>query len=850
MIGPTSLEQIKKYFLQTTSNPQPTSLWLERLEGRQLLAGDPLLIDLQGGAGSSEPADFTEVNGTAFFSANGGSEGRELWISDGTPDGTMLVKDIEPAGGSDPSSMVNMNGTLFFTANTASYGRELWISDGTSTGTQLVKDLQAGPTSSEVENLINANGTLFFTANDGSTGVELWKSDGTSIGTELVANLFKGMGSSSPSQLTEIDGTVYFTANDGCFGFELWRTDDSSAGVQLVKDLNPSFNSSAPEELTEVNGTLFFTADDGSVGREIWLTDGTSSGTVLLFNILPGSGSSDPHELTNVNGTLFFVADGGLYGPELNKSNGTSGGTQIVKDIFPSATGSYPESLTNVNGTLFFTADNATQGQELWKSDGTNPGTVLVKEINTSGDSDAIGLTNVDGTFYFLANDGSAGLELWTSDGTSGGTELVENINPGDADAFDSGDYHLANLNGTLFFSASDGSSGVELWVLTTTTPTPLIVTGTGPGSPSIVRVLGAGGSELRNFAPYTEAFTGGVRVATGDINGDGVLDIVTAAGPGGGPHIQVFDSSTGGLIEGSPNNFYAYAPNVTVGVFVAVGDVNDDGFDDIITSADAGGGPHIKVFSGEDGSVLTEFYAYDPNFTGGVRVAAGDVDGNGTAEIITAPGAGGGPHIRVFEGTTGMQMPGAATNFYAYAPNVLTGVYVASGDVDGDGKDDILTAPGAGGGPHVKVFSSEDASLLQNFYAYDPAFTGGVRIAAADLNQDTFADILTVPGPSGGPHTRAFSGVDLTELANFYSGSPAATEGLFIAGGISTVPAGNFEPMSAPLSSFFTAEASNPTETLNFETFNKKKSWFDTAEEFYSQPKEIDDLFSGLGIW
>ncbi|QGJ69927.1 Hypothetical protein PBC10988_16160 [Planctomycetales bacterium 10988] len=371
------------------------------------------------------------------------------------------------------------------------------------------------------------------------------------------------------------------------------------------------------------------------------------------------------------------------------------------------------------------------------------------------------------------------------------------------------------------------------------------MVTGSNSGD-GVVRVFDESGTELYHFYPYTEAFTGGVRVATGDINGDGILDIVTAAGPSGGPHIQVFDSETGELITGGPNNFYAYAANITVGVFVAVGDVNDDGFDDIITSPDASGGPHIKVFSGQDGSVITEFYAYASNITVGVRVAAGDVDGDGTAEVITAPGPGGGPHVRVFSGTTGMQMSGAATNFYAYASNVTTGLFVASGDVNDDGLDDIITAPDAGGGPHVKVFSSGDASLLQNFYAYDPAFIGGVRVGSADVNQDGFADILTVPGSIEGPEVKAFSGIDLEILSTFFSGSETNPDGLFITGGISSIPIDPPTETSALVSST-SSENSETPEDLIPDNLAKKKSWWEDADEFYQSAEEIDKLFSNL---
>ncbi|QGJ71484.1 Hypothetical protein PBC10988_31890 [Planctomycetales bacterium 10988] len=467
--------------------------------------------------------------------------------------------------------------------------------------------------------------------------------------------------------------------------------------------------------------------------------------------------------------------------------------------------------------------------------------------------------------FTFLFSEDVTGFDssdIMVVGGTAGTFTTVDDhlytleVTPDEED----GDVTVTVADGVAQDAAMNDNVGDSATVtFNATEPTPLIVTGTDAGGPATVRVFDPSGNELLSFMPYG-AFTGGVRVATGDINGDGILDIITAAGPGGGPHVQVFDSETGQLITGGLNNFYAYAPNVTTGVFVAVGDVNNDGYDDIITAPDAGGGPHLKVYDGLTGDVITEFYAYAPNVTVGVRIATGDINGDGFAEIITTPGPGGGPHVRVINGMTGEQMPGPVTNFYAYAPNVLTGLYVASGDVNGDGFDDIITSPGAGGGPHVQAFSSADGSTLQNFYAYHPAFVGGVRVGSADLNQDGFEDIITVPGSSGGPHTRAFSGVDLADLSNFFSGSPTNTDGLLIAGGISFLPVEDPFTMTAQFSRQLTSDSvdnlntlksdtSDTIENVNADTFKPKKSWYDEVDEFYQSSEKIDKLFSGLGI-
>ena len=118
--------------------------------------------------------------------------------------------------------------------------------------------------------------------------------------------------------------------------------------------------------------------------------------------------------------------------------------------------------------------------------------------------------------------------------------------------------------------------------------------------------------------------FTGGVHVATGDVNGDGYDDLIVAAGSGGGPEVEVYDGKTGDLIRA----FYAYAPTFRGGVNVAVGDVDGDGKDDIITGTGPAAPPHVEVFSGADNHLMDSFLAYSVNFRGGVNVAAGDMKG------------------------------------------------------------------------------------------------------------------------------------------------------------------------------------------------------------------------------
>jgi len=454
-------------------------LALEPLEDRRTPTSVSLVKDILAGAGSSIPQNLVSVNGILFFSASDGTNGEELWKSDGTAAGTVLVKDIGPGpGSSNPSHLTVVNGTLFFRADDGTNGEELWKSDGTTAGTVLVKDIYPGTRGSDPFELSDVNGTLFFSADDGTNSVELWKSDGTVAGTILVKDIYPGADRSFPSSLTSVNGAVFFSARDGINGIELWKSDGTEAGTVLVANIASGVSSSFPTALTNVNGILFFSANDGTSVFKLWKSDGTAAGTVLLQDARPVV-SSSPSYLTGVNGTLFFRATSSK-GVELWKSDGTAAGTVLVKDIRPGIASSYPNRLIDVNGTLFFRADDGTNGNELWKSDGTEAGTVLVKDIRPGirGSYVASSLTDVNGMLYFHAIDGINGDEVWKSDGTEAGTVLVQDIFPGARGSYPTS---LTNVGDIVFFRAADGTSGSELWKVDDTIPPETSITSTPP---------------------------------------------------------------------------------------------------------------------------------------------------------------------------------------------------------------------------------------------------------------------------------------------------------------------------------------------------------------------------------
>jgi len=238
-------------------------------------------------------------------------------------------------------------------------------------------------------------------------------------------------------------------------------------------------------------------------------------------------------------------------------------------------------------------------------------------------------------------------------------------------------------------------------------------------------------GTETFRLLPYGPGFKGGIRVAVGDVNGDGTPDVVT--GPGrGGPVVRVFDGTTGAPLSGAVGTFNAYDPGFTGGVYVAAGDVNGDGIADIVTGAGKGReGPHVKVFDGPTLEVVADFYAFDPKAKGGVHVAAGDLNGDGVAEVVTGPDRDGDPHVRAF---TGSGIPFAS--FFAYDRAFRGGIRVAVGDVDGLDNGEIVTAPGKGRlGPIVRFFNAvkNGAPVGPQIIPFDPGFQGGVFVAAGN---------------------------------------------------------------------------------------------------------------------
>jgi ELWxxDGT repeat protein len=401
----------------------------------------------------------------------------------GGPLEPRLVRDINPGNDDSLAEMfVPFNGAIYFRATDGTNGTELWRTDGTTAGTQMVTDLRPGPANGFPGNLTVAGGSLYFNGYTEPTGSKVFRSDGTAAGTQLLIDTFPGMsggtfGPPLPDNFTTHGNLVLFSATDPQGGYELWRTDGTTAGTARVKDIHPGEQWSVPVGLTPFNGKVYFAADDlftpdpgggptGFFDRELFVTDGTADGTVRVKDINPGPMPSIPIGFRVLGSQLLFTANDGTNGSELWASDGTTDGTRLLQDINPTGA-SNPMHSAIAGSRMFFNADDGTSGAELWVTDGTDAGTRLVKDVNPSGESLPLNLTPVGNRVFFSADDGTHGTELWVSDGTADGTRLVKDINVGDER---SSPLEMIAFGDQLFFTAIDPNDAAftvrtQLWV-------------------------------------------------------------------------------------------------------------------------------------------------------------------------------------------------------------------------------------------------------------------------------------------------------------------------------------------------------------------------------------------------
>jgi len=534
---------------------------------------DASAIDMA--ANSSDIQEFFEYNGEVFFRANNGTNGSELWKTDGTPAGTVMVKDINPAGSSVPAQFTEANGLLFFIADGAS-GTGLWRSDGTTAGTTLVDELNFTELIPQQNGILGElNGELIYAVGDQSSSstekYNLWKTDGTQAGTSLL-KAFDGTGGYYGvvgRLIHEFNGEIFFEAREPATGFEVWKTDGTAAGTQIAFDLNPGRFSSNPVKAVDTNGSLYFIADTWSDETEslwpsLFKSDGTAAGTEQLTRH-----GLAVHRFTGLlahDGEVYYSLAGGASIAAPYRTDGTTNGTVRLapaSNVDRSFVGDFDVALDQVVMLWLDTVIDGDRHGTLWISDGSEDGAVQLTDsaIPTNG---GLRFVERDGQIYYptygpehdtlfdsfarsdgtpddtvvlpdagdgwafvqpkdLLDDGrilmvgwtrSTGREHWIFDPDTETYEVLE-IAPGDFSAVRDGFAAPFQYNGSyLVVAAGSDRQGEELWMLKvdSSEQKPGDITGDGSVNFSDFLILS------QNFGKVDAAF------ADGDLDRDGTV--------------------------------------------------------------------------------------------------------------------------------------------------------------------------------------------------------------------------------------------------------------------------------------------------------------------------------------
>lgn len=391
--------------------------------------------------------------------------GRELWLTDGTPNGTRLLKDINRYQESwEPAAPVSLGDKLLFAAEAPGLGRELFVSDGTSAGTSLLVDAHPGPIGGGITDLVATGNTAYFLAKrDGpNRSSTLYLTDGTPAGTRVVVPMVNG-GFPISRQSLAVEGTklLFSAVGTGSGASNAWILDSPSSPPRQLTGLDNAWpgQASVESEFLTVQDGFFFTARATFADYELWRSDGTVAGTRLVADLWPGRSGSRPRNLRTDGALVYFFAHSPA-GSGLHCSDGTAAGTRFLAPMWIL---SAPEPVKTLAGSrTFFVGIDKSHGSELWITDGRPEGTRRLLDLTPGPASTSFGGLKAAGPLlYFTCTTPGVGTELWRSDGTEAGTFLLRDIASGEASSRPANIYfHL----GHCFFSAWDPEHGRELW--------------------------------------------------------------------------------------------------------------------------------------------------------------------------------------------------------------------------------------------------------------------------------------------------------------------------------------------------------------------------------------------------
>jgi len=795
-----------------------------------LVGADPDVI-----GGVAQTFTYSIATGLQLGMSLNSSSGLFAWIPTETQDGSYPVTlRVTDAAGATSNRMitltvgeVNVSPTLanpgnhsvneLATLSITLSGSDSDIIGGVPQG--LTYSIQSG--SQTGMSLNSSTGAFFWTpteSQDGIYPVNFRVTDAAGSTADRAVTLTVGEANVSP---TLADPGNRFVNEGSTLSFTLLGSDADvigsvpqafaysiAGGLQAGMSLNPVSGSFAwsPTESQDGNYSVTFRITDAAgatADRNVAIT----VGEVDALPTLTGPGNQVVNELSTLNFTLFGSDPDVVAGVVQSRTYGITSGAQPGM------------SLNATTGAFNWTP---TEGQDgvyritVRVSDGALEALasffITVHEVNTPptllGPGNVSGRVDAAVEFTVSATDPDrvGGLpENLTYSIVSGGRPgmVLDSI---------SGQFRWTPTNeqsGVTFMTiraqdAAGGSSTISVTlniagpILPPVIPLPRFRLPTGfavtpTGLSGAVSVHQATEAATFSIDPISPAPPGGIRVAMADFNGDGTDDVVVGTGPGGSSHLRILDGKNRSeLFRLDP-----FEAAFTGGIFVAAGDVTGDGVADLIITPDEGGGPRIRIFDGTNFLQLADFFGIDdPAFRGGARAAVGDLNGDGTGDLIVAAGFGGGPRVAGFDGKSLTQDLKVKLfgDFLAFEEGLRNGIYVAVGDIDGDGDDraELIAGGGPGGGPRVSSFagtslvSGATPQRVVDFFAGAPTNRGGVRVATKDLDGDANADLIVGAGPGSASRVTAYTGKALrsnltpSELFAF-DPAPGFSGGVFV---------------------------------------------------------------------
>jgi hypothetical protein len=690
--------------------------------------------------------------------------------------------------------------TFVVTAPTTASGTTITIAGGTGSATDVI-DLPtaAGQT---VNATFGTNGFSGTIAAAGSTTINFSGVESFADGSTITGTVFTDADNSGTQNGTEtgLGGVTAFldaNGNNQLDPGEL-RTTTNAAGTYTFAGLPPGSYSvrvvqngfNLTTSATPAAVTITTLGQTGLAPVNFGVRQ-TSGGTVsgVLFGDTNSNGTQGAGETAIQGATVYLDLDGDtqLDANEpraVTDVNGAfvlttgSTGTFTLRVAAPLPSGfALPATLPTVqlNGGNSVTQNLGLVPTASGPTGGSVSGTVFADVGTQNGTRDA-GENGVRGVTVFLDldNDGRLDSGEPTSVTDQNGnftlttTQNVTNVavrpvlSPG---------YLRTTTHPTVTLTAGAAVTGTDIGLITNlppqATPSRRLAAGFIRGGKNFVKVMGDDGKELFEREVFSGLNIRDVRVAVGDVTGDGVEDVIVGTGPGVPTQVIVLDGTNLQEIA----RFSPFEAGFTGGLFVAVGDVTGDGINDIIITPDQGGGPRVVVYAGGTGTftqVASFFGIEDQNFRGGARVSVADVNRDGVPDLIVAAGFGGGPRVAVYNGTSILSgITRLFNDFFVFEQTLRNGVYVTGGDLNGDGFADLVFGGGPGGGPRVLALSGVNliggqgagSTVLANFFAGDDRNRGGVRVVAKDTDGDGRAEIFTGGGEGESGKVHKFRG-------------------------------------------------------------------------------------------